>query len=21
MFGPIVMKLHRNDPWSVQMCI
>jgi hypothetical protein len=18
--GPIVMKLHRNDPWDMQMC-
>jgi len=18
--GPIVMKLHRNDPWDTQMC-
>jgi len=19
--NPIVMKLHKNDPWDVQMCI
>ena len=20
VFDPVVMKLHRNDPWDVQIC-